>query len=81
MTNKKHYCTGWHNAPTSINSCCHQHDRDYGVRGTVSRAEADKRLRNCLISQGHPIKAWVFWVLVRIFGWIYYKEKNINGKQ
>lgn len=78
---KKHYCTGWRNAPANINSCCHQHDRDYGIKGTVSRSEADKRLRNCLILQGHPIKALVFWILVRLFGWVYYKKENIDGKQ
>ncbi|HII3824517.1 hypothetical protein [Pasteurella multocida] len=79
---KKSYCTGWHGAPANINTCCHQHDRDYGIKGKVSRAEADRRLRHCLISQGYPIKAWVFWVLVRMFGWIYYKkEKYIDGKQ
>ena len=64
MKPKKHYCTEWHNAPTSINSCCHQHDRDYGIKGTVTRAEADKRLRECMIKNGHPIKAWFFWVVV-----------------
>lgn len=76
---KRYYCTGWHNAPTNINNCCHQHDRDYGINGTVSRAEADKRLRECLLLQGYPIKAWVFWVIVRLFGGFFYKKKRIIG--
>lgn len=73
---RRQYCTGLKNAPTHINTCCHQHDRDYGVRGTVTRAEADKRLRECMIKNGHPIKAWLFWCAVRVFGWMYFKPKS-----
>ncbi|AFL46470.1 hypothetical protein Mh1949_12140 [Mannheimia haemolytica] len=75
---KKHYCTGWRNAPANINSCCHQHDRDYGIRGTVTRADADKRLRECMIKNGNPIRAWLFWLVVRAFGWRFYKNKEIK---
>ncbi|HHW7546327.1 TPA: hypothetical protein ACU203_002031 [Mannheimia haemolytica] len=75
MKNKKHYCTGLKHAPENINSCCHQHDRDYGVNGKVSRAEADKRLRDCLIAQNRPIFAWCAWLAVRCFGWYFWKEK------
>lgn len=75
---EKNYCTGWSNAPTNINSCCHQHDKDYGIRGTVSRAEADRRLRECMIKNGHLVKAWVFWLVVRLFGWAFYKNKEIK---
>ena len=62
MAVKKNYCTGLKHAPENINSCCHQHDRDYGVNGKVSRAEADRRLRECLISQGALF-------LLGVFGW------------
>lgn len=72
---KKHYCTGWKEAPANINSCCHQHDRDYGVNGTVTRAEADKRLRECMIKNGYPIRAWLFWGVVRTFGGAFFKKK------
>ncbi|ARB89445.1 hypothetical protein A6J38_02410 [Haemophilus influenzae] len=75
---KKHYCTGWRKAPTNINSCCHQHDRDYGIHGTISRADADKRLRECLIAQRYPFKAWIFWVIVRLLGWIFYKKNKLS---
>lgn len=76
---KRYYCTGWRNAPTNINNCCRQHDKDYGIHGTVSRAEADNRLRECLLLQGYPIKAWVFWAAVRLFGGFFYKKKRIIG--
>lgn len=72
----KYYCTGLKNAPDDINSCCHQHDRDYGSKGKVTRAEADRRLRDCMLKQGYTIKAWLFWIIVRLFGWIFWKEKE-----
>lgn len=59
---KKYYCTGAENAPQNMQSCCKQHNNDYGVNGKVTRAEADKRLRECLISQERP-------VLRGVFGW------------
>ena len=76
MRTKKYYCTGLKNAPENINSCCHQHDRDYGINGKVTRKEADKRLRECLISQDRLIFAWCAWVVVRLFGWYFWKSKK-----
>ncbi|MDG6346816.1 hypothetical protein Q7469_11100 [Glaesserella parasuis] len=40
------------------------------------RAEADKRLRECLILQGRPIFAWCAWIVVRLFGWYFWKSKK-----
>ncbi|HHE9432793.1 hypothetical protein MY978_06935 [Haemophilus influenzae] len=78
MYNKKHYCTGLKNAPENINSCCHQHDRDYGVNSKITRQEADRRLRECLISQDRPIFAWFVWIVVRLFGWYFFKHKKYS---
>ena len=50
----RHYCTGLGPVSPDTNSCCKQHDNDYGAMGTVSRAEADRRLRHCMIAQGKP---------------------------
>lgn len=75
MANKRTYCTGWTNAPEDVNSCCHQHDRDYGSRGTVSRAEADRRLRQCVAAGGRPALAWLLWAALRIGGWYWWKDK------
>lgn len=74
----KYYCTGWKFASNDINNCCHQHDRDYGINGKVTRVEADNRLRNCILKNGHPIKAWLFWVIVRLFGWIFWKKDKVT---
>ena len=72
----RHYCTGLGPVPPDTNSCCHQHDRDYGVRGTVTRTEADRRLRQCLLAQGKPLRAWLFWLGCRLGGWYFWKEKK-----
>jgi len=69
------YCTGIRNVKPETNTCCHQHDRDYGIKGTVTRLQADKRLRECLMAQGKPIIAWLFWGGCRLGGWIFWKDK------
>jgi hypothetical protein len=60
----------------SHNPCCEQHDKDYGRESTISRREADKKLRLCVIEKGHPVRAWVMWVGVRVFGWFFYKGRR-----
>ncbi|QGM80651.1 hypothetical protein [Otariodibacter oris] len=77
---KKNYCTGLKKTSQKTNNCCHQHDRDYGVKGTVSRSEADRRLRVCMIQNNKPVQAWVFWVVVRLFGWFFFKKKKEKHK-
>ncbi|WP_150538840.1 hypothetical protein [Actinobacillus vicugnae] len=62
-------------ASKNINACHYQHDRDYGVNVKVSRAEADRRLRECLISQCRTVFAWCVWLAVRCFGWHFWREK------
>lgn len=47
--------------------CCERHDVDYITN--VKRPEADKRLRECIKSTGHPILSWVYWAGVRLGGW------------
>lgn len=58
--------------------CCGEHDYHYQL-GDVSRAEADKRLRQCIIKKGYPGLAWAFWIGVR-FGargvWKRYRNKD-----
>ena len=72
----RHYCTGLGPVSPDANRCCKQHDNDYGARGTVSRAEADRRLRHCMIAQGKPLLAWLFWVACRAGGWYFWKDKT-----
>lgn len=70
----RHYCTGLGPVSSGTNDCCQQHDHDYGAKGTVSRAEADRRLR--LIAQGKWVLAWLFWASCRVSGWYFWKDKT-----
>lgn len=61
-----------------FSDCCITHDVDY-YTGIVSRAQADKNLRECIKRHGFPVLCWVYWIGVRIFGWIsYYFGKPYN---
>jgi|GEM_PF-3750868 len=68
---KKTYCTGFQFEP--VESCCKVHDNDYGKDGTVSRAEADRKFRECVKSTGRPVMAWFMWAGLRLVGWVRYK--------
>lgn len=63
----------------TFRSCCEEHDMSYQFK-LVSRASADKTLRQCIAYKGHPYLAWVYWSAVRVFGFFYYKKKDINFK-
>ena len=52
-------------------SCCDQHDVEYRLQ-VVSRKEADQRLRACIRSSGHPLKAELYYLGVRLFGGIFW---------
>jgi hypothetical protein len=47
--------------------CCVRHDLDYW-RGDVTRAEADRRLRQCIKEKGYVVLPWIYWAGVRLFG-------------
>jgi hypothetical protein len=55
--------------------CCAEHDFHY-QDVDISRAEADKKLRQCIQSKGYIVLPWVYWFGVRIFGRGYYKRKQ-----
>ena len=49
--------------------CCVVHDRAYWAGGTwADRRAADRRLRQCVAANGHPLWAWLMWAGVRIGG-------------
>jgi hypothetical protein len=90
--NRWNYCTM---APdklfgVQLNCCCKQHDIDYATNGKItSRKEADKRIRNCIITQfikakkiklGYVI-GYVYWLFCRIFGYFYWKKWSLEGVQ
>lgn len=54
--------------------CCDSHDRAY--RTGSSRAEADAALFVCVVKNGHPWFALIFWIAVRIFGGPYWHRKR-----
>lgn len=57
-----------HRAPV-WEPACDLHDFDYAVGGTKEdRKRADKALRQRLFDAGRPIRAWVFYIAVRLFG-------------
>lgn len=47
--------------------CCGEHDTYY-QDFSVSRAEADRRLRECIKKKGYVVLPWVYWGMVRLFG-------------
>lgn len=61
--------------------CCGEHDAHYQL-GDVTRAEADKHLRNCIKRKGYTALAWVYWLGVRVCAggiWKDYRNKE-NAK-
>lgn len=55
--------------------CCGEHDAHYQL-GDISRAEADKKLRECIRKKGYFILPWVYWLGVRIVGRNYYQKQK-----
>jgi hypothetical protein len=55
--------------------CCGEHDYHYQL-SDISRAEADRRLRECLRKKGYFVLPWVYWFGVRVFGWKFYRTKQ-----
>jgi hypothetical protein len=58
----------------SVETCCEQHDTAYGPDGTLTRAQADAQLYECLACD-RPTFAWAAWVMVRLFGWWFWKRE------
>ena len=58
--------------------CCGEHDYHYQA-ADISRAEADKKLRQCIQKKGYIVLPWIYWLGVRIFGKSYY-DRNKNDK-
>ena len=52
-----------------IGPCCERHDRAY-ARANLSRSEADRDLLLCGVQSGHPWRAIVAFIGVRMFGWV-----------
>lgn len=60
--------------------CCGEHDFHYQAQ-VISRAEADKRLHQCILAKGYPLIAWAYWLGVRAVGWVFWnRRKKENAK-
>ena len=56
--------------------CCDQHDKDYDKGGTKwDRYIADLKLRECIKDHGHPYKARIYYLGVRVFGRFFFKYR------
>jgi len=55
--------------------CCGEHDFYYQAQ-CISRAEADRRLRECIRAKGYPLIAWSYWIGVRVAGWIFWNRRK-----
>ena len=57
--------------------CCGEHDAHYQM-GDITRAEADRKLRECMRAKGYFVLPWVYWMGVRVFArgvWKKYRER------
>src|SRR5262245_33565018 len=53
----------------NVRACCETHDHTYWQGGSCrDRVEADRELRACIASKGHPVVARVYFMAVRIGG-------------
>lgn len=71
--------------PPSWEYCCDKHDLAYEQGGPEEwRAWADGMLRDCMKSNGHPIRAYLYWLAVRLMGsshWNYGAANNENNTE
>lgn len=67
----------------NVTLCCERHDVEYRS-GVVSRADADRELRRCMQRKGWLVLPWIWWSVVRLFGWMRYRydrrEKYLRHK-
>jgi hypothetical protein len=65
---EKDCCTWW---PDSVwQDCCCQHDYDYRYKpDDISKFQADKELRDCVVASGHRHIGNLMQMGVLVFGW------------
>jgi hypothetical protein len=65
--------------------CCGTHDLAYEAGGDSNdRLIADQGLFNCIWSSGKPLMALIYYLAVRVFGWMfftYYPVKPLKTKR
>ena len=65
---------GW-KAPADV-AACNEHDVAYGRGGSdADRKAADDQLFRKIEANGQPVRAWVTWSGVRVFGGLFFTER------
>ena len=67
------YCSYWFDGEWP--HCCLEHDVSYEIG--ANRFEADWNLFLCVAETGNPLVGSIMLIGVVLFGWIFYKKKNI----
>ncbi len=56
-----------------IGSCCGAHDQAYAIGGNRrDRRQADRHFRRCILQAGRPLVAQIYYLGVRLFGWLFF---------
>ena len=56
-----------------IGFCCGAHDEEYAIGGNRrDRLNADRSFRQCIINEGRPVVAGIYYFGVRLFGWAFF---------
>jgi hypothetical protein len=67
----------------NLSDCCRQHDYDYYSEKHCyrNRKEADKRMYRCVKSKGRPFIAILYYLGLRLFGWLFFYTHSTKIKE
>ncbi len=66
---------GGYREPANV-AACNEHDVAYGRGGSdADRKKADDQLFRRIEANGEPVRAWVTWSGVRVFGGLFFTER------
>ncbi len=80
MSKQKDWCTGFfdrNDHGDDWSSCCKEHDKDY-TEQSMTRLEADRKLRDCVQKETDIIWANLMYSAVRAIGWIWWNKAKSN---
>lgn len=75
---KNNYCSGIFDriGDYDLSGCCKVHDEDYDDPN-VTRLEADLWFRSCLEKTSNKLIAYIYFIGVRTFGWIFFRNHKL----
>ena len=60
-----------------VGFCCGAHDEAYAIGGTErDRRQADRTFFRCILNEGRPLVASIYYFGVRMFGWLFFNYGN-----